>query len=299
MINTSELEKEYKELLIKNNSGNSMELLQKAYRFIHEEYAPMGGTTTADIANTENSLNEILLSYYMERGIPSIARDALNITNMVGNTNFFFTIQPKSDDTGIEIVKRGITAQETPVKSVSVTLEALQDLFSVHGLDGIKLIANFLRDKANAEENQTFINFLSSNALVKNPLTFTEPQNAELIHFELSKRIQQYVFEMNMKHQRTFEAFAIVPYITCGAISGLDYINPDINDDYVYVALRSRLNPACSCGIFGAYQESIRTAVAYETAEQKIFLFNRYGIVLNPAHSQNDPMIIKFKLNNM
>ena len=27
MINTSELEKEYKELLIKNNSGNSMELL--------------------------------------------------------------------------------------------------------------------------------------------------------------------------------------------------------------------------------------------------------------------------------
>ena len=77
------------------------------------------------------------------------------------------------------------------------------------------------------------------------------------------------------------------------------YINPDINDDYVYVALRSRLNPACSCGIFGAYQESIRTAVAYETAEQKIFLFNRYGIVLNPAHSQNDPMIIKFKLNNM
>ena len=137
----------------------------------------------------------------MERGIPSIARDALNITNMVGNTNFFFTIQPKSDDTGIEIVKRGITAQETPVKSVSVTLEALQDLFSVHGLDGIKLIANFLRDKANAEENQTFINFLSSNALVKNPLTFTEPQNSELIHFELSKRIQQYVFEMNMKHQ--------------------------------------------------------------------------------------------------
>jgi hypothetical protein len=291
----------------------------------------MGGTTTADIANTENSLNEILLSYYMERGIPSIARDALNITNMVGHTNFFFTIQPKSDDTGIEIVKRGITAQETPVKSVSVTLEALQDMFSVHGLDGIKLIANFLRDKANAEENQTFINFLSSNALVKNPLTFTEPQNSELIHFELSKRIQQYVFEMNMKHQRTFEAFAIVPYITCGAVSGLDYINsivsdqqhkldntpiistyrvareiltdyyinPDINDDYVYVALRSRLNPACSCGIFGAYQESIRTAVAYETAEQKIFLFNRYGIVLNPAHSQNDPMIIKFKLNNL
>ena len=31
MINTSELEKEYKELLIKNNSGNSMELLQKEY----------------------------------------------------------------------------------------------------------------------------------------------------------------------------------------------------------------------------------------------------------------------------
>ena len=209
MINTSELEKEYKELLIKNNSGNSMELLQKAYRFIPEEYAPMGGTTTADIANTENSLNEILLSYYMERGIPSIARDALNITNMVGNTNFFFTIQPKSDDSGIEIVKRGITAQETPVKSVSVTLEALHDMFSVHGLDGIKLIANFLRDKANAEENQTFINFLSSNALEKNPLTFTEPQNAELIHFELSKRIQQYVFEMNMKHQRTFEAFGL------------------------------------------------------------------------------------------
>lgn len=331
MVNTALLEKNYNTLKNKNNQGcDSLTTLYESYVQTLNEEEGIPGTVMADIANSENSVNDILLSYYMEREIPSIPRDVLNIVKMRGHTNIFFTIKTKSDDSGIEILKQQLKTVDDPPKRTSITLEALHDIFSVHGLDGIKLIANFLRDHANRDENTDFVNFLRTNAVEKDPITLSDPANTEMVHFEVAKRVQQHIYEMNMKHQRTFEAFAVVPYIQGGAITGINYINsfvsdqshkldntpiistyriareiltdyyinPDMNDNYVYVGLRSRLNPSCSCGMFGSYQETIKSAVAYETAEQKLFLFNRYGFVLNPAHSANDPMIMKFKIKN-
>lgn len=331
MIQIQKLENIYADLKESRKlREDSLNLLSEAYKKLNEEDAGVTGTLSADIANAEHSVNDILLSYYMEREIPSIPRDVLNIVKMRGHTNLLFTIQSKPDDSGIEIVKQRLSVFNNSPKRTSVTLEALHDIFSVHGLDGIKLIANFLRDRANREENINFVGFLTNNAVQRPDLTLSEPANTEMVHFEVSKRVQQYIYEMNTQHQRTFEAFAIVPYIQGGAITGLNYINsiisdqtkkldntpiistyriareiltdyyinPDITDNNVYVGLRSRLVPSCSAGVFGSYQESIRTAVAYETAEQKFFLFNRYGIALNPAHTNDDPMIIKFKLTN-
>ena len=329
MINTALLEKNYNLLRNKQNC-DSLTTLHDSYIQTLNEEEGTPGTVMADIANAENSVNDIILSYYMEREVPSIPRDVLNIVKMHGHTNIFFTIKAKSDDSGIEIVKQQLKTVDNPPKRTSITLEALHDIFSVHGLDGIKLVANFLRDHANRDENTDFINFLRTNAVERDPLTLSEPTNSEMTHFEVAKRVQEHIYEMNLKHQRTFEAFAIVPFHQGGAITGLNYINsfanfqnnkidvapiistyriareiltdyyvnPDMNDNYVYVGLRSRLNPSCSCGMFGSYQETIKTAVAYETAEQKLFLFNRYGFVLNPAHSANDPFVIKFKITN-
>lgn len=332
MINTQKLQEKYEGLKVKRKLVNeSLNTLTEAYKMcLNEEDAGVTGTLSADIANTENSVNDILLSYYMERYLPSIPRDALNIVKMKGWTNILFTVRAKNDDTGIEICKSRLNVFNNSPMRTSITVEALHDIFAVHGLDGIKIVANYLRDRANREENTNFIHFLRNESFEKPSITLSEPLNMEQVHFEVSKKVQEYIFEMNMQHQRTFEAFAIVPYVQGGAITGIDYlnsviggqpnrvditpiistyrsvreiltdyyINPDITDPYVYVGLRSRLNPTCSAGIFGAYQEMIKSAVAYETGEQKFFLVNRYGIALNPAHTQQDPMVIKFKIEN-
>ena len=73
------------------------------------------------------------------------------------------------------------------------------------------------------------------------------------------------------------------------------YLNPDYNSDTVYVGLRSAEDPFCSSGFFGDYGSQLQTIKDPDTANDVIVVYNRFGLTMNPIHSENNPLLCKFK----
>ena len=201
-----------------------------------------------------------------------------------------------------------------------LTVEAIHDLEAMYGENTARTyIAKMLRGLCNHYENEKTLEFLENNAIETPSISISDSANAETMMFEITQRVQELALKMNSKRKRTFNAYAVIPYKYVASIMttfayntakntsntesllvadfGLMkyYLNPDYDSDTAYVGLRSAEDPFCSSAFFGDYGSQLQTIKDPDTANDVIVVYNRFGLTMNPIHSENNPLLCKFK----
>lgn len=280
----------------------------------------------SDISWVETRSN--LEHVFQQTKIPSLARSVLQVfkpesilskvLNLTDEVN-------KNTDNGKKVIDLATSSTEIrigdaePIK-VRITQEALDDFSKLYG-DPYPFIARSLRGYTNLQENDKLIEIFKEKAVEVEPLVFSDSQNAETIMFELLQKVGKATLEMNRKSLRTFYSYAIVPYqfvssvmTTYAYTTGLNtskaselivadlgqtkyFVNPKIDDDYVYVGLKHPTIESLSTGFFGDYQTTIQQARESDYGGLCYYIYNRFGISVNHLHVKENPFLIKFKVS--
>ena len=272
-----------------------------------------------NVAVTDENLS--INGIYQQTKLPSLGRKICTVTDIHGPTVALFNIATTNHD-GITILRNEVEVFDYPdsVIKTKITAEALEDIKSQHGEDGLVRIANYLKGIANDDENAKTINFLKTNSVVTSNISLSEPTMPDIVWREISYKVQQCVLEMNSQHIRTYDAFVVLPYSLGASImsvfadlhnseladrtslfigkSGLTdwYINPDATDTEIYVGLKDTLGTGRESAVFSPYVNEIRMTKDYETGNIVCFIWNRYAITISPLHKTTEPMLMKFSV---
>lgn len=298
---------------------------------LNEERAPIGLNTSnaPNIATTDSKfpLNDV----FQQTDLPSLGRSIFVTVKPNGPLAGIFTLTDShftTDNSGhydpdkprLILKRSNLTSFPSKPIMTELTVEAIHDLEAMYGENTARTyIAKMLRGLCNHYENEKTLEFLEKNAVETPSISISDSANAETMMFEITLRIQQLALKMNSKRKRTFCAYAVIPYKYVASIMttfayntakntsntesllvadfGLMkyYLNPDYESDTAYVGLRSAEDPFCSSGFFGDYGSQLQTIKDPDTANDVIVVYNRFGLTMNPIHSENNPLLYKFK----
>ena len=265
--------------------------------------------------------NVVLNQIYMKLSLPSLGRSIFGFTKIHGPSAGVFAIKAKDTGDGIELLRNNITVTDVASNSISISQEAFDDWVNTYGEDVKERIVTHMSRYANINENDYCIKFLKNNSKLSTTLTLTNPLDPDMVWMEIAYEATQLVLEANMSGCITFNSYLVVPYkyaasiiamypkminqnihvldnMYAGNVAGMAiYINPDVEDDNVYVGLRDDEIGRCSA-IFSSYYDKIVGPVAdVKTGNHKYFIFKRFAITANPLHTDTTPMMFKFKVN--
>lgn len=270
------------------------------------------------IATTDENLS--IQGLYQQSKLPSLGRNIFTVIEMHGPTGAIFNIG--STASGITILRKDVEVYDyknPPIKTM-ITEEAIQDIKSQFGENGLTLVANYLKGIANDDENVKTIAFLKSKSVTTSNITLSEPTMPDLVWREISYKVQECVLKMNSQHIRTYNAFVVLPYSLGASImsvfadlhnseladrtslfigkSGLTkwYINPNPTDTEIYVGLKDESGSGRGCAVFSPYVNEISFVNNYESGNHVCFIYNRYAITESPLHSNAEPMMMKFSV---
>lgn len=298
---------------------------------LNEERVPVGLSTSnaPNIATTDSKfpLNDV----FQQTDLPSLGRSIFATVKPNGPLAGIFTLTDShftTDNSGnynpdkprLLLKRSNLTSFPSKPIMTELTVEAIHDLEAMYGENTARTyIAKMLRGLCNNYENEKTLEFLENNAFETPSISISDSANAETMMFEITLRVQQLALKMNIKTKRTFSAYAVIPYKYVASIMttfayttakntsntesllvadfGLMkyYVNPDYDSDTAYVGLRSSEDPFCSSAFFGDYGSQLQTIKDPDTANDVIVIYNRFGLTMNPIHSENNPLLCKFK----
>jgi hypothetical protein len=270
-----------------------------------------------NVACTDENLS--VNGIYQELKLPSLGRCIFTVTPIHGPTAAIFNVT-STDTGGIKFVRSEVEVYDSKPKKTNITSEAVHDIDTQFGEDGLKNIAKLLKGLANEDENEKTVKFLKDKAVDFGSVEISEPMSPDFTWREISWKTQQCILEMNSKKIRTYNAFVVLPYKYASAImsvfadlrnsdladstslyvgtSGLTdwFINPDSTDENCYVGLRDIKGTGKGCAVFSPYTNEITSALDPETGSTTMFIWNRFAITISPIHTTDNPMLVKFSV---
>lgn len=275
------------------------------------------GPGDPNIATTDENLS--LDTIFQQALMPSLGRQIFSVQKIHGPTGGIFNIRRKGTSNDFELVRSNVEVYPSEKISTGVTQEALYDLLNVYGKDGYYIVAKLLRGLANEQENTKTLAFLDAQAKDYGALALSNSLDPEANLFEITQRVHEIILKMNGKNQRTYESFAVIPYIPLGGLMGLSqyvgaddkderglfiakvgqtkfYLNPDSTSTTAYVGLRDPDNPSKSSAIFSPYTSQIKEAIHPDTGALTYHIYNRFAITASPLHVTDDEMLYKFEI---
>lgn len=273
-----------------------------------------------NIETTDENLS--LPEIYMKMRFPSVGKEIFTNAPVHGPTGAIFAIRGKASKDGYELLRSEVEVfPDMLEKKVEISKEVVEDLQSMFGLDGLKLLAAYLAGFAKEEENDKTLAFLEANCVSRPNLTLSEPQNPETTWKEISYKAHQLVLEANMTGKMTYNAFVLLPYKYAASImadfadlhnskeANIDeafvgnsgnlkfFINPNPEADTVYVGLTHPFDTGKSCATFSEYFNEIREALDPKSGRIKYFIYSKFALTKNPLHTANTPLMFKFKIS--
>lgn len=273
------------------------------------------GAGDPNIAQVDQNLS--VDNIFQQTNIQSLARQVCSTVQLMGPSGSLFNIIKKPD--GFKLIRKDLLEVPSQILKTGVTREAIQDLMSQFGKDANTIIGTLFRGISNEIENTALLDVLKTQGKDYGNLQLTESTNAEMNLFEITQRVHEIILKMNQQYQRTFDAFAIIPYKPLGGIMGLSqyagavkkderglfitqigstkfYLNPDVNDTSAYVGLKDSDNLSKSSLVFAPYINQIMETVDPDSGEVLYFLVNRFALDSSPLHETGNEMIYKFNI---
>jgi hypothetical protein len=273
------------------------------------------GAGDPNIAQVDQNLS--VDNIFQQTNIQSLARQVCSTVQLTGPSGSLFNIIKKPD--GFKLIRKDLLEVPSQILKTGITREAIQDLMSQFGKDANTIIGTLFRGISNEIENDALLDVLKTQGKDYGNLQLTESTNAEMNLFEITQRVHEIILKMNQQYQRTFDAFAIIPYKPLGGIMGLSqyagavkkderglfitqigstkfYLNPDVNDTSAYVGLKDSDNLSKSSLVFAPYINQIMETVDPDSGEVLYFLVNRFALDSSPLHEVGNEMIYKFNI---
>lgn len=270
-----------------------------------------------NIATTDQKIP--LVEVFQQTKLPSLGRSVFYEVKLNGPNAGIFNLTDDGQD--LKLVRENLNVFPSKAINTHITQESLQDLVRMYGEQpAYKYVSRMLRGLCNMQENEKTLEFLRANSIDDGPLELSDKLNAETQMFEITNKVQRLCLKMNSLTQRTFSAFAIIPYshvssiMTTYAYTTGDnttdinellvadfalmkyYVNPDPNDTYSYVGLRSAVQPYCSSAFFGEFTNDLQLVHDYNTGNLVFYIYNRFGICKSPLSTDDNPMLYKFEI---
>lgn len=223
-------------------------------------------------------------------------------------------------------------------KSIAkITQEGLEDLLkiSTYNQDDTEkypaLFEDFVKSIAGHTETSELLSQVKTAAIQADALTLTGTDaevNGETNIFYIQKYVNELILKMNSQNFKTYDAFCILPSSGVGGILGLGatysrisqqgtdsrshdyllstinnvkyYINPNKDETSAIVGLYSSTEKGSSSLIYNPFSILTSTAVDPDSGVKTLCVFVRSGLAINPLHSAETPMLMKFevKLND-
>lgn len=200
-----------------------------------------------------------------------------------------------------------------------------------------ELFENFVKSMAGFKETQVLLKRVKAEAFDASlaetaggigktlSLTGDASENGETNLFYIHKFVNECILKMNQDNYRTYDAFCILPSKNVGGILGLGstyskisqqgadtrahdyllttinnvryYINPDKTETEAIVGLHSSIERGISSLIYCPF--GLVTSHATDANNGKVYLRMNFrsDIVVNPIHSKDHPMLMKFTIN--
>ena len=271
---------------------------------------------SSNIETTDQNLSVDLM--FQQSGIQSLATQICSVVEMIGPTAALFNIVKKDNENSFKILRKEVQCFPSRIIKTGLTREVVQDSFSQFGKETEVIIGNLLRGISNKYENDKLFELLDNECVEYDSITFSQLNNAEMNFFEITQKVHELILKMNIKNQRTYNAFAVIPYIVLAGIMGIKnltknneieenglfiteigktkyFINPYVDNTNIYVGLKDENDLTKSSLVFGKYQNSISDATDPETGEIHYYLANRFSITSSPLHLPGDEMLYKIK----
>lgn len=284
-------------------------------KLILEDLATAGDP---NIAQTDQNLS--IDNIFQQTNVPSLAREICSTAELTGPTGAIFNIVRKTtvDGVDIKLIRKEVEVFPSEILKTSITREAIQDLKSQFSKDADLIIGTLFRGLSNDLENEKLLSVLSTNSKDYGDLQLSDSLNASTTAYELTQRVHEIVLKMNQNHQRTYQAFCVLPATAMGSLMGLSsylggtnsdstglfiaeinktkfYLNPDSADTYAYIGLKD-VNLSKSSLVLSPYQNQILDAVNPDSGDIHYFLVNRFAITVSALHELNNEMLYKFKV---
>lgn len=306
------------------------------YQKLNEDELPIGpagpnafgpndppGATDPNVQSTDENMT--ITEMFLQTHLPSLPREIGAYVDVSGSTAGIFALRNKKDTAGkdiseLELVRQNVAVYPSKPIKTNITQEVIQDLYSMYGMDAYTQICTMLRANANDQENERCIEFLKTNCVDRGSISLDNPRNSEETFYNISEKVQQCIMEANSKYIRTYESWAVLPFkYNAGAVGltgHLDgelqtykytlnttkigvtnyFINPDPADDNVYVGLKDNHVKSRSAFFFADYICTLTSATDPNNGQLSYFIFNRFAIEKNPLHTDDAPMMFKFKI---
>lgn len=270
-----------------------------------------------EIATTDENLS--VDAMFQQAALPSLGRQIFSVIPMSGPTAALFNIRKKDGSNDFELIRNEVEVFPSQSISTGLTQEVVQDIRAQYGREANQIIGTLLRGLANEQENARTLAFLEANALASPALNLSDSLSAETNVFEISQRVHELVLKANVLNQRTYESFAVLPYVPAAALAALNsyvggmdkderglfiaevgntkfFMNPDATSTTAYVGLKDTKNPSKSSAVFSPYASSITEAQNPDTGAMNYFIFNRFAITASPLHVTGNEMLFKFNI---
>lgn len=265
-------------------------------------------TTSADISTFASQVGALIKKKYKTSLAYEIA-EVQPLNTSIGKI-FALTKTNTSGNTWKFVIADTPVTAVTKKADTGFTNEAWQDINAIYGEDATDVCSNILAKVSGAIETSDVIEMCKNNSTDIGAIV---AQSYEHVFTQIGNAISK----MNQVSFRTMEAFAIVPsslagnfivdpnYFVSDSLNTSSmylqykfgktriYVNPDTTDNNVYVGLNGT-EPGTSSIIFSPYQYTISPATDPDTGITNLFVFNRYGITMNPLHTVAEPMLYKF-----
>lgn len=271
-----------------------------------------------DIASVDNKIP--LEKTFQQINLPSLGRYIFPVVNMAGPKAGVFNL--KTDDTALKLVRRDLEVYASEPIQTEITQEAIQDMESMYGNTGAatQYIAKMFKGLANDQENKKTLEFLKANCKATDDLSLKNAESPETNMFFLIDKIAKCTLKINEKYARSFTTWAVLPQRALGCIMAIFayqrgmgteqlsklyvtdtgstkfYMNPDSDDENVYVGIKSEEDPSRSSAFFGSYKSELKWALNNDTGSKVFWIYNRFGICASPLHTDTEPMMMKFKV---
>ena len=274
-------------------------------------------TNAENIATTDQRFP--IIKVYQQTKLPSLGRSVFYELNLQGPSAKVLSLTDNGQD--LRLDKEDLICYPCKTINTQLTQEALYDLVNTYGEDyAYSYVSRMLRGLTNTQENEKTMEFLRENSVDDGILELSDRLNSETQMFEITNKVERLCLKMNSLTKRTFSAFAIVPYkYVCSIMTtyayttgnnttnvnellvadfGLMkyYVNPDPNDNYAYVGLRSSIEPYCSSAFFGSYANDLQMVHDPDSGNLTFYIYNRFGICKSPLCTAENPMLYKFEI---
>ncbi len=240
-----------------------------------------------------------------------------------------------TDDAGninFEIQKTLVNIQTHKVLT-NITQEGLEDLLKLSTYNNTEidnypaLFENFVKTAAGHKEVTELLKIVKQNAIEKPALTLTgteAAENGETNIFFIQKYVNELILQMNSNNFRTYDAFCLLPQSNVGGILGLGstyskiaqqtsdsraadyylttinnvkyYLNPDKNETNAIVGLHSTQERGCSALIYSPFSILTTNTTNPDNGERVLGIFVRSGLAINPLHTSENPLLVKFEI---